>query len=224
MTLETSALAAAPLVVGVTGGSGSGKSALAARLSDAFGRDQVALLSEDAYYRDRSDLADEERARLDYDVPDAFDHELFVSHLRALRAGLAVAPPSYCFVTHRRTGVGAPTVPRALVIVEGILLLHDPAVRAALDLSVFVEAPDPVRLARRLRRDTTERGRTEASVLSQCRTSVLPAHAAYVEPTKRWADLVLVNVGDLSAVVEVAASLIRGRRARRALETGTLVP
>ncbi len=222
MTIETSALIPVPLVVGVTGGSGSGKTTLARTLVDTLGPERATLLAQDAYYRDRSGLDEAERRRVNYDVPDAFDDDLFVAHLRALRAGGAVDPPRYCFATHSRTGRDATVVPGDVVIVEGLVLLHDATIRALFDFTIFVDAPTSVRLARRITRDTLERGRTEDSVMAQCRTTVLPAHAQYVEPTKAWADLVLVNVGQLSAVAEIAASVIRARLAERR-QTG-LVP
>ncbi len=204
-----------PFLVGIAGGSGAGKTALARELVGALGAERTALLALDAYYRDRGRLDPEARAALDFDVPDALDQELFRSHLRALRAGQPVTPPRYCFVTHRRLGPGEPVEPREIVLVEGVLLLHDPEVRAVLDLRIYVDAPDGLRVARRIARDTAERGWTPESVIAQCRATVLPAHARYVEPTRAWADLVLLNAGRLAAAVEVAAAIVRGRLEQR---------
>jgi uridine kinase len=215
MTARQSRAGRLPLIVGIAGGSGSGKTSLARTLAGALGPDRVALLCHDAYYRDRSALPPEGRATLDYDVPDALDQALFVEHLGALRAGLPVWPPIYCFATHCRTGAAAPLGPQPIVIVEGILLLWEPAVRAALDLSIYVDAPEDVRLERRLARDVAERGRTAAAVLAQFRTTVSEAHRAYVEPTRTMADLVLGNVAPLERVVEVAAAVVLDRLARR---------
>ena len=148
-----------PLLVGVAGGSGSGKSSLAHALLLALGPSRTALLEHDAYYRDRSSVPADGRATLDFDVPDALDQRLFLEHLSALRAGLPVRPPVYCFRTHRRTGTAAAVLPRPIVLVEGILLLWEPAVRAILDLTIYLDAPERVRLERRLARDVAERGR-----------------------------------------------------------------
>jgi uridine kinase len=205
-----------PLIVGVAGGSGSGKSALALAIGERLGADQVAYLSHDAYYRDRSGLSAEARTEANYDVPDAFDQGLFLLHLGALRAGAAVCPPRYCFETHCRLGEAEPVPPRPVVLVDGILLLWDPEVRAALDLKIFVDAPERVRLERRLARDVAERGRTTGSVLAQFEATVRVAHAAYVEPTRAVADLVLSNVGGLRPLAEIAAALILDRLGRRA--------
>ena len=202
-------------VVGVAGGSGSGKSALCRAVAVALGPERVARLCHDAYYRDRGDLPAAERAALDYDVPDALDTPLFVEHLRALHAGRPARPPRYCFTTHRRIGQDVVVEPRPIVLVEGILLLHEAQARVLLDLTLYLDVPNDVRLARRIARDTTERGRTRRSVLSQFEATVRGAHARYVEPTKGLADLVLCNVGRLDRVAEVAAAVIRDQMARR---------
>ena len=206
-----------PFVIGVAGGSGAGKTALCRALAGALGPGRVSMLCHDAYYRDRSGLPAAERAALNYDVPDALDTPLFVEHLRALRAGRPVRPPRYCFVTHRRIGDDAVVESLPVVLVEGILLLHEPEARALLDLAFFLDVPDEVRLARRIARDSAERGRTRRSVLSQFEATVRGAHAAYVEPTKALADLVLYNVGRVDRVAEVAAAVVVEQMARRRL-------
>ncbi|HXH83016.1 MAG TPA: uridine kinase [Candidatus Tectomicrobia bacterium] len=205
-----------PFVVGIAGGSGSGKTSLACALAAALGPRRVALLAHDAYYRDHGALPPDARAALDFDAPEAFDQPLFRAHLRALRAGRAVRPPHYCFTTHRRLGPGDPVRPRHVLLVEGILLLHDPLVRAALDLAIFLDVPEAVRLARRCARDVVERGRTRESVLAQFAASVRPAHVRFVEPTKAHADLVLAGTGSLDRLVEIATAVIRDRLARQA--------
>jgi uridine kinase len=209
---------ASAFVVGIAGGSGAGKTALCRAVAGALGPERVALVCHDAYYRDRGELPAAERAALNYDVPDALDTALFVEHLRALRTGRPVRPPRYCFVTHRRIGEDEVVEPRPIVLAEGILLLHEAAVRTLLDLTLFLDVPDEVRLGRRIARDTTERGRTRRSVLSQFEATVRGAHRAYVEPTRPLADLVLYNVGRVDRVAEVAATVIRDQMARRALE------
>ena len=207
--------AAAAFVVGVAGGSGSGKSALCRAVAGALGPEHVARLCHDAYYRDRGELPAAERAALNYDAPDALDTPLFLEHVRALRAGRPARPPRYCFSTHRRIGDDDVVEPRPIVLVDGILLLHEPEARGLLDLALFLDVPDEIRLARRIARDTTERGRTRRSVLSQFEATVRGAHAAYVEPTRAFADLVLYNVGRVDRVAAVAATAIRGELARR---------
>ncbi|MGH7393542.1 MAG: uridine kinase, partial [Candidatus Rokuibacteriota bacterium] len=176
-----------------------------------LGAERVGVLAHDAYYRDRSELDDVRRAALDFDAPDAFDQERFHADLAALRRGEPVVPPRYCFVTHRRLAGAARVEPRETVLVEGLLLFHDPAVRAVFDLRVWVDAPDDLRLTRRIERDAAERGRPRESVIAQFRASVFPAHTRWVEPTKAWADLILVNAGRLDTLVEVAAGVIRAR-------------
>jgi uridine kinase len=204
-----------PYLVGIAGGSGSGKTALAGALAAVLGPARVTRLAQDAYYHDRSDVDPDQRAALNFDVPEALDQELFRAHLGALRAGQRVEPPRYCFATHCRLGPGEPLEPREVVLVEGTLLLCDPGVRELLDLRIYVDAPGDLRLARRIARDTAERGRTPESVLVQCRATVWPAHARYVQPTKAWADLVLGNTGRLEPAVEMAAAVIRARLERR---------
>lgn len=197
-----------PLLVGIAGGSGSGKTALARAAADALGPARAAIVAHDAYYRDRSGLAPDARAALDFDAPEALDRGLFLDHLATLRRGDAVCPPVYSFVTHCRQGVAPPVPPRSVVIVEGLLLFHDPEVRASLDLRIFVDAPEAVRLARRLTRDITERGRQAGDVLAQCWATVLPAHARFVEPTRGFAHVVIDNTGALESGVERAVAAI----------------
>jgi len=212
-------MTARPFLVAVTGGSGSGKSLFTRALAEALGRERVAILAHDAYYRDRSDLPEEERTTLDYDVPDAIDRARFVADLTRLREGSAIRPPDYCFMTHCRLGDAAAVEARPVVLVDGILLLHDPEVRALFDLTIFVDAPSLVRLKRRLGRDAIERGRSTSSVLRQFAATVAPAHARYVEPTKTLADVVLRNTSRIEPLVEVAVTLIRARLARREEES-----
>lgn len=206
-----------PFVVGVAGGSGSGKTALCRVLAGALGPEHVSMLSYDAYYRDRRELPAAERAALNYNVPQALDTPLFLEHLQALRAGRSVRPPRYCFVTHRRIGDAAVVEPRRVLLVDGILLLHEAETRRLLDLTFFLDVPDEMRLARRIARDTTEHGRTRRSVLSQFEATVGGAHAQYVAPTKAFADVVLSNVARVDRVAEVATEVIRARVRRRRL-------
>ena len=207
---------ARPMIVGIAGGSGSGKTSLVRALAANLGDTQVSLLSHDAYYRDRSAVPMTVRATLDYDVPEAFDQDLFLAHLAALREGVTIRAPRYCFETHCRLGEGDEVGARPVVLVDGILLLWDPAVRAAFDLSIFLDVPERMRLERRLARDVGERGRSTASVLRQFDATVRPAHATYVQPTQPLADVVLGNVGRLGPLAEIASALVLDRLARRA--------
>lgn len=203
------------LLVGVGGGSGSGKSSLAHALVTALGPTRAAVLAHDAYYRDGSALPPEQRRAVNYDVPEAIDQALFLEHLAALRAGRPIRPPAYCFATHRRTGYAAAVAPRPIIVVEGVLLLWEPAVRATLDLRIYLDAPERVRLDRRLARDVADRGRTTDAVLAQFAASVRDAHRTYVEPTRAMADLVLSTSGRLEPIAEIAAAVILDRFARR---------
>lgn len=205
-----------PFLVGIAGGSGSGKSTLVGALTAIFGADRVGTLSQEAYYCDRGELPAAQRPTLPYDAPEAVDTELFLEHLAALRAGRRVGPPRYCFSTHRRMGVGAPVEPRPILLVDGVLLLHDPRVRALLDLTIFLEVPDAARLSRRTAGGVDDAPRARRSALSVHDAIVGGSHARYVEPTKTLADLVLLNVGRLDRLAEIAASVILDRVERRA--------
>jgi uridine kinase len=207
--------AARPFVTGIAGGSGSGKSAMIRALLPLLDAEGVATLSHDAYRGDHGDLPANERAALADDVPEALDTELFLEHLETLRACRPVRPPRYCFSTHRRIGVDAPVEPRPIVLVEGVLLLHDPRVRALLDLTIFLDVPDATRVSRRSAGDVSESGRTRRSGLAVYDAIARGSHARYVEPTKALADLVLLNVGRLDRVAEIAATVILDRAERR---------
>jgi uridine kinase len=204
-----------PFLVGIAGGNGSGKSTLVGALTAILGADRVGTLSHEAYYCDRGELPAAQRTTLAYDAPEAVDTELFLEHLAALRARRPVRPPRYCFSTHRRIGVGALVEPRPIVLVDGVLLLHDPRVRALLDLTIFLEVPDATRLSRRTAGGVDDT-RTRRSALSVYDGIVRGSHARYVEPTKTLADLVLLNVGRLDRLAEIAASVLLDRLERRA--------
>lgn len=199
----------APFCVGIAGGTGAGKSALAAALAVAFGTDRVLRIAQDAYYRDRPDQSDDARAALNFDHPEALEMELLVAQLTDLRAGRAVDVPVYDFATHRRSAEKWRAEPRALVVVDGILALADPLLRACFDLRIFVDAPEELRLARRLARDVHERGRSEASVRAQFAATVQPMHAQFVEPSRAHADLVLANAGELALASHALVARLR---------------
>ncbi len=202
-----------PYLVAVAGGSGSGKSTVARALVETFAPDAV-LLDQDSYYRDRSHLPLAERAHLNFDHPDAIETALLAAHLAALRAGLAIDKPVYDFTVHARSARTEHVEPRALVVVDGILLLAEPALRDAFDLRLFVDVAADLRFIRRLLRDFAERGRSVEKIIEQYLETVRPMHLHFVEPSRRHADLVLTGGGrdarEFSAVsARVAAALAR---------------
>lgn len=181
-----------PVIVGVAGGSGSGKSTVVRRLIDRLGgADEVGVIHHDAYYRDRSHLPASERTGLNYDHPDALETELLIEHVESLARGWGVDVPVYDFTSHVRTARARRVEPSPVVILDGILILGDPRLRELLDVKVFVDAAPDVRLGRRLRRDMEERGRSAESVLTQYMETVRPMHLEFVEPTRRYADLII---------------------------------
>lgn len=184
-----------PLVVGVAGGSGSGKSTVVRRILSVLGPERVALVPQDSYYRDAAGIPPAERAARNYDHPDSIDEALLVSHLHALRAGQAIQMPRYDFVRHERLPETVPVEPRPCVVVDGILILASDAVREMLALKLFVETDADIRFIRRLRRDIQERGRTVECVTRQWEQFVRPMHLQFVEPSKRHADLIIPEGG-----------------------------
>ncbi|MFO7171390.1 MAG: uridine kinase [Bacillota bacterium] len=177
-------------VIAIAGGSGSGKTSLARRIVEAL-PDHVVLLSHDMYYRDNRHLSYEERCRLNYDHPDSFDNELFYQHIAELKAGRPIERPCYNFSTHLREDRTVTVYPREIILVEGILVLASPELRSLYDLRVYVDTDADVRVLRRIRRDLTERGRSLESVIQQYLETVKPMHEAFVEPSKRYADIII---------------------------------
>ncbi|GAB6877651.1 hypothetical protein JCM13210_23790 [Thermaerobacter litoralis] len=198
----------APVVIGIAGGTGSGKSTLVRRIVEHLpGR--VAVLPQDAYYLDRRDLPFEERARLNYDHPLAFDTPLLIRHLQALRQGRPIRRPVYDFTQHLRDRRTVRVEPRDVIVVEGILVLADEALRPLLDIKIFVDTDADVRILRRLVRDIEKRGRTLESVISQYLETVKPMHEQFVEPSKRYADLIIPEGGFNRVAVDVLLARIR---------------
>lgn len=212
------------MVLGVAGGTGSGKTSVAEAILSTVGRERIAFLAQDNYYRDVDWAGPSEILAHNFDHPNALDSELLVEHLRDLKHGRAVELPVYDFVRHRRTGRTVRIEPRPVVLVEGILLFAEPAVRELLDFKVFVDTDADVRLVRRIRRDLTERGRDVADVLRQYMTTVRPMHLEFVEPSKRWADVIVPEGGEnyvaLSMVVARIEQLLAG--AERGVPVGQL--
>lgn len=179
-----------PYIIGIAGGSGSGKSTFAQRIKEAF-PDQVSLISCDNYYLPHDELTLEERADLNYDAPYSLEFDLMVCHLEALKSGQAVQCPVYDFTRHTRSNAVTEIAPRPIILIDGILIFHDPALRACMDLKIYVETDADERILRRARRDMRERGRDLDSVIQQYLATVKPMHNAYVEPTKVFADIIL---------------------------------
>lgn len=198
-----------PFVIAIAGASGSGKTTLARRLAGALGAPDVAVVPVDAYYRDRPSATPGERAAANYDAPDAIDASLLESHLALLRAGRSVERPVYDFRTHRRTRASRLVRPGRYLVVEGILALHWPALRALYDMTVFVEIDEATALARRLARDIRERGRDEKDVRGQWRLSVWPMFLRHVAPTRRLADLAIDGAAPIDACAEQLAARVR---------------
>lgn len=199
----------APVVIGVAGGSGSGKTTVVRRIVDSLGPDQVTVLEHDRYYRDRNDLRFEERVALNYDHPDALETDLLVRHVRDLKAGKSIDVPTYDFTRFVRLEATEQMTPRKAIIVEGILILADPSLRDLMEVKVFVDADADTRFIRRLRRDVAERGRTMESVVEQYLGTVKPMHFDFVEPSKRYADLIIPVGGHNTVAVDMMLSLVR---------------
>ncbi|MDB4880981.1 MAG: Uridine kinase [Gemmatimonadetes bacterium] len=208
-----------PLVIGVAGGSGSGKSTVARNVAAALGDASVAFLDMDAYYLDHGHLPLEERKRVNWDHPNAFDWGLLVSQLSQLAAGQAIDKPTYDFVEHARGADVVRIPPADVIVVDGILLFVDARVRELCDVKVFVDADADIRLIRRIRRDMQKRGRPLPEILDQYLGTVQPMHLEFVEPSKRYADVIVPRGGRNSVAIEMIVAKI----ARR-LQTGIPAP
>jgi uridine kinase len=198
-----------PVIIGVAGGSGSGKTTVVREIVSRLGPDDVAVVQHDSYYRDRGGLPLAERAKINYDHPDSLETSLLVDDLRSLLEGRTVDVPVYDFSTHTRTRDVVPLAPRKVVIVEGILVLADPDLRALMAMRVFVDTDADIRLIRRLKRDMTERGRTLESVVTQHLETVRPMHLEFVEPSKRHAHIIIPEGGENFVAVDMLVAKIQ---------------
>ena len=199
------------LIIGIAGGSGSGKSTVAHRIADALTPAKVAFLDMDAYYKHRSDLSIDERRKVNWDHPDAFDLDLLAAHLMALADGKAIDKPVYDFVTHLRAEHTVRIEAADVIVVDGILLFVDERVRSRCDVKVFVEADADVRLIRRIRRDMANRGRPLEEILEQYLTTVQPMHLQFVEPSKRYADIIVPRGGHNTVAIDLIINTILRR-------------
>lgn len=199
-------------IVGIAGGTGAGKTTIARHLMDALPEGQACLIPHDSYYRDRSDLSDEQRDRLNFDHPEALDTKLLVEHLNHLRSGNTVHIPDYDFVTHTRREDWIVTPPAPVILVEGIMVLVDPRLRKLLDIKLFVETQDDIRVLRRFNRDINERGRSFDSVRRQYLETVRPMHVEHVEPSRKHADLIIPEGGDNTVALRVLITTLASVR------------
>lgn len=197
------------VVIGVAGGSGSGKTTVASALLERVGCERIALVQHDAYYRDQSAKPFEARARVNYDHPDSLETELLIEQLRQLRAGEAVELPVYDFATHTRCAETRRVEPRPVIMVEGILIFVDRALRDLFDVKIFVDTDADLRFIRRLQRDLSERGRSLDAVIRQYLDTVRPMHLEFVEPSKRYADLIVPEGGFNTVALELLAARVR---------------
>ena len=196
-------------VIGVAGGTGSGKSTLVKRLQEAFRNDDVVTLCHDFYYKAHPELTYEERTKLNYDHPAAFDTDILVEHIRTLKSNVPIERPVYSFVDHNRTEERVLVKPSRVIIVDGILIFENKELREMMDIKVFVDTDADVRLARRILRDVCERGRTMQSVIDQYTTTVKPMHEEFVEPSKKHADVIIPEGGFNSVAVGMLIENIR---------------
>ncbi|HEV8268000.1 MAG TPA: uridine kinase [Thermoanaerobaculia bacterium] len=185
-----------PFIIGVAGGTGSGKTTVASAILRRVGADRMAILSHDAYYRDWVDLPKDVLDHKNFDHPDSLETDLLVRHLKALKQGAAVEAPVYDFKTHRRSQESRRVEPKKVILVDGILLYVEPELRKVFDVKIYVDTDADVRLIRRIKRDIAERGRTLESVVEQYDSTVRPMHLEFVEPSKRYADLIIPEGGE----------------------------
>jgi len=200
-----------PFIVGIAGGSGSGKSTVARHVAQALRAESVAFIDMDAYYMNFSRLSLDERRKVNWDHPDAFDWPLLVAHLERLAGGESIEKPVYDFVTHSRTDSTVHIPAARVIVVDGILLFNDPRIRELCDVKIFVDADADLRLIRRIRRDTTKRGRPLDEIIEQYLTTVHPMHLEFVEPTKRYADVIVPRGGNNPVAIEMIVAKIARR-------------
>ena len=198
----------APLVIGIAGGSGSGKTTVAQEILERVGPSRIAFLQHDSYYKDLSGLPPTQRAEVNFDHPNSLETELLIQHIGALRDGRPVEVPIYDFSAHSRTDRTFTVQPRGVILVEGILIFTEPALREMFDVKIFVDTDSDLRFIRRLERDLAERGRTTESVIKQYQSTVRPMHMEFVEPSKRYADVIIPEGGFNTAALDMVVARI----------------
>lgn len=199
------------LIIGIAGGTGSGKTTVVHQIMNELPETEVGIISQDSYYKDNSNLSFDERALINFDHPRAIDFDLLVNHLQELKAGNNIDQPVYSFVTHNRTDDTIHTHPRKVMIVEGILILAHPELRDLFDVKIFVHADSDERLIRRLKRDIAERGRDMDEVLNRYQTTLKPMHQQFIEPTKAFADIIIPNDKYNTVAIDVVRAVINQR-------------
>ncbi len=198
------------IIIGVAGGTASGKTTVAKKILKNIGSTHMAHLEHDAYYRDLSHLPLEERKKLNFDHPDSLENELMIEHLETLRRGTAIEVPVYDFAQYIRTGAVKRVEPKPVILVEGILIFADKLLRELMDIKIYVDAPADLRFIRRLQRDVVERNRTVSHVIQQYLTTVRPMHLEFVEPSKRYADVIIPRGGRNVKAIEMVVAQIQG--------------
>lgn len=204
-----------PFVVGVAGGTGSGKTTVARKIAGAVPAEMVTILEHDSYYLDRPELTYEERCQLNFDHPESLESSLLLHHVRELKKGRTVEVPMYDFKIHRRSPYTRRVEPTTIVVVEGILIFADPDLRSELDLKLFVDTDADIRVLRRVRRDMEHRGRSFESIREQYYSTVRPMHLQFVEPSKRWADVIIPEGGDNHVALDLIVAKIQSVLAER---------
>lgn len=197
-----------PLVIGIAGGSGSGKTTVAQEILQRVGPDRIAFLQHDSYYKDLSGLPPAQRIQVNFDHPNSLETDLLIQHIASLRDGKPVEVPIYDFSTHSRTSQTYTVQPRMVILVEGILIFTEAALRDMFDVKIFVDTDSDLRFIRRLERDLTERGRTTESVIKQYQATVRPMHMEFVEPSKRYADVIIPEGGHNTAALDMVVARI----------------
>ena len=199
------------LIIGIAGGTGSGKTTVVHQIMNELPSTEVGIISQDSYYKETTNLSYDERSRINFDHPRAIDFELLIQHLKDLKAGKVINQPIYSFITHNRTDDTITTHPRKVMIVEGILIFTNPEIRDLFDIKVYVHADSDERLIRRLKRDIAERGRDMEEVLTRYQTTLKPMHEQFIEPTKAFADIIIPNDKYNTVAIDVVRAVINQR-------------
>ncbi|MGD9930317.1 MAG: uridine kinase [Mangrovibacterium sp.] len=197
------------IIIGIAGGTGSGKTTVVNKILDRFSKEEVAVLSQDSYYKDNRHLPEEERTKLNFDHPDSIEFSLLIDHLNQLKRGESIEEPSYSYLTCTRSGETTTVLPKPVIIVEGILVLCNPELRKLMDIKVFVDCDSDVRLSRVIQRDMVERGRDVQQVLARYEKTVRPSHLQFIEPTKRFADIIVPEGGNNRVAIQILTQFIK---------------